>query len=91
MKEGKILVRIKPLLDRLRGEEGYKPLPEKRKVPTIQELAKAANISSAAMSNIVNNKVKQVNIEVLSKTICLLKHRGFDVELTDVIEFEFVD
>ncbi len=58
---------------------------DKRKVPSVPELARAAGVSKGAMYNLVKGEVKHVNLELLSAVINELQRRGFEVELSDVL------
>jgi hypothetical protein len=61
-------------------------LPEKRRqVPSVAELAKAAGINRATLYNLIGNKTRSVNLDVLGAVVSELRQRGFEVDISDVI------
>jgi DNA-binding Xre family transcriptional regulator len=72
-------------LKRLEVAELAKLPNERNFVPTITELAEVAGITRQAMHNFATNRVKLVNLEVLSVVISELRRRGFSVEVSDLL------
>lgn len=83
----KLTVTLDDYLNILRGEEAKKPDGERIEVPTISDLADGAGLHRVTVSNLINNNVKQINIETISAIVNELKERGFDVKVSDVLDF----
>lgn len=85
MEDVVIQLAIEPLLSRLETDELKKPPSQRREVPNIPALAVVAGVHRATMHNLVKGKVKQVNLEILSAIFNELRHRGFDVKVSDLL------
>ena len=79
-----IQLTIDAFLTRLEAEKKANP-SDKRDVPSIPELAKAAGVSRGAMYNLVTGRVKHVNIELLTAVANELRRRGFEVQVDDLL------
>lgn len=76
---------LKSYLQRLQEIEDSKPEPLRRIVPTMEEIAMDAGITSVAISNIVTNKIKQLSLQTGGKIIVAVRARGFPMEVTDLL------
>lgn len=74
-------------LKRLETEEKAKPLAERRRVPTIEEIAKELDIHPVTLRNIANGNIKKLDLETAGKTITLMRHLGFPMRDTDFVQF----
>ena len=78
---------LKSYLARLEDEERYRPANERRQVPTITALADEINMSRPQLSRIFNGDVKSINLEIGSKIMAAIRKRGFDMRVTDMLEY----
>ena len=74
-------------LKRLEAEEKAKPLAERRRIPTIEEIAKELDIHPVTLRNIANNNIKKLDLETAGKAITLMRHLGFPMRDTDFVQF----
>ncbi len=80
-----MLIVINDYLDSLKKAETKKPPPERRTVPSIEDLARAADISVSSYYKFAGNRARHINRDMLSATIKLLRACGFDTEITDLL------
>lgn len=74
-------------LRRLEQEEKQKPLAERRRVPTIEELAVELELHPVTLRNIANNNIKKLDLETAGKAITLMRRLGFPMRDTDFVRF----
>ena len=82
-----IKVVLKEYLDDLRAQEQHKPVHRRRVLPTISELAEAAQVSKPAVNDLLNNANRGINREILGQAIQLLRGRGFQVDVSDLVVY----
>ncbi len=82
-----MIVTLKSYLDTLEELERLKPERDRRKVPTLTELAAAAGIHKGSMSRIVNGQVRYLSFEVGSAILDELNRRGFSSDITDIVSY----
>lgn len=80
-------LKLKVYLDQLELDESYKPEDKRREVPTITALAKEVGISRAQLHRLLASDVKSLNLELLDKILNSLIERGFNPQLTDILEY----
>jgi hypothetical protein len=86
-KEGTMFITLGAYLKQLESEEGRKPAPQRREVPTIKTLAEVVGVHYVTLTNISNDKVGLLNLEVARKVLDELWHRGFHPQLTDFLKY----
>lgn len=74
-------------LRRLEKEEAQKPLAQRRRVPTIEELATELDLHPVTLRNIANNNIKKLDLETAGKAINLMRQLGFPMRDTDFVRF----
>lgn len=72
-------------LKRLETAEQGKPLEQRRRVPTIEDLAPSVGLHPVTLRNIANNNIKKLDLVTAGKLISLMRRLGFDAVETDVI------
>jgi hypothetical protein len=85
--EGAMYVVLKSYLDGLEAIERSKPDTQRRKVPTIGELAAELGIHRVTLSNVVNGNIAQLNLELGGRIITAMRRRGFAADVTDLIAY----
>lgn len=84
-------VTLHAYLKRLRDLESSKPEERRRYVPTLTEIAADVGITTVAMSNIANNKIRQLSLETGGKIIDAMQKRGFPMEVNDLVAFRVAE
>lgn len=74
-------------LKRLEREEDEKPLTQRRRVPSIEEIADELGIHPVTLRNIANNNIKKLDLETAGKAITLMRRLGFAMQGTDFVRF----
>ncbi len=74
-------------LRRLEREENQKPLEQRRRVPSIEELAVELDLHPVTLRNIANNNIKKLDLETAGKAITLMRRLGFQMKDTDFVRF----
>lgn len=78
-------------LDRLKLMERNKPREQQRRIPSMEELAKAVGVHPVTMSNIANSNIRQLNLETGGRIISTLRGYGFPMEISDLLEYREAD
>lgn len=81
-------IKLDAYLAQLKANERARPKNERRHVPNLSALAEATGVSRAHMANIARNKVKSLNLDLADKIITEMRRRKFDMELTDLLEYQ---
>lgn len=74
------------LLERLTAQEMIKPKEQRREVPSVPELAKAAGLAPKNMRRILNNGTEAINRRAIATVVRELRARGFRVHFDDIFE-----
>lgn len=82
-----VRIALKHYLDTIAYEEGFKPRKDRRKIPTITALAGDVGITRSQMHRILSNEVKSLNLDVADKIITVMRQRGFDMAITDIVDY----
>lgn len=89
--EGTMMVVLKLYINRLAATERSKPVDKRKRVPSMEELAKTAGIHPATLSNIANNNIRQLNLETGGRIIAAMRQFGFPMTVNDLIEYRGPD
>lgn len=74
-------------LKALETAEQTKPLEQRRRVPTIEELAPVVGLHPVTLRNIANSNIKKLDLDTAGQLISLMRKIGFDTVETDVIRY----
>lgn len=74
-------------LKALEAAEQAKPLEQRRRVPTIEDLAPAVGLHHVTLRNVANSNIKKLDLDTAGKLISLMRKLGFDTSETDVIRY----
>lgn len=78
-------------LDKLRQEQGTKPLGERLMVPTIKQFADEAGISRPAFSDFANDKNQLINKQLVDTSIRVLRSLGYPTRIEDIVIYREPD
>lgn len=85
---GTMRVVFNEYLKALESEERTKPIEQRRRVPTIEELAPAVGLHHVTLRNVANSNIKKLDLDTAGKLITLMRKLGFDTVETDVIRYK---
>lgn len=85
---GRVHISFKSYLIGLQSAEELKQPEQRRQVPTVKDLAAVAGVHEVTLHNIVNGKVKGLNLETMQKVLDEMWRRGFEPQLSDFIRYE---
>lgn len=74
-------------LKQLAEAERAKPLDQRRRVPTIEELAPEVELHPVTLRNIANGNIKKLDLTTAGKLITIMRRLGFATSETDVIRY----
>ena len=80
-------ITLKSYLDHLEALERSKHEAQRRKVPSIGELASELGIHRVTLSNIANGNIRQLDLETGGRIITALRRRGFSMDVSDMIAY----
>jgi protein-disulfide isomerase-like protein with CxxC motif len=80
-------ITLRSYLNHLEEVEQSKPAHQRRKVPLLNEIAADIGLTPTAMSNIVNNNIKQLSLQTGGKIIAAVRARGFPMEVGDLVAY----
>lgn len=80
-------INFESYLSNLKAIESSKPGPQRRKVPSITELAKSIGMHQTTMSRLINNQVSQLSLETGDRIITEMRRRGFPMQVTDLVTY----
>lgn len=81
-------VAFRSYLKGLDDTEREKPIEERRRVPSIDELAHEVGVHTVTFRNIANGNIKQLNLELAGKIITVMRKLGFPMQETDLIRYQ---
>ncbi|MGB0388721.1 MAG: hypothetical protein ACPGWR_28205 [Ardenticatenaceae bacterium] len=84
---GQVLIKFPLYLAELKMMEKAKPKSQRRKVPSAREIASESGLPHTTVSRIVYGHVKSLNLEKAAKIIDVMRARGFDTRMTDMIDY----
>jgi hypothetical protein len=82
-----IKIVLREYLAQLKAQELQKPVKQRRIVPNYSAMAEEANVSRTALTEFVNNSHRGINRDILEAAIELLRSRGFEVDVCDLIMY----
>lgn len=78
---------LKSYLERLKEEERAKPPHQRRRVPSIRELAEDIGVHETNLSRLVNGKVTDLRLPTVAKIIATMRQYGFPMDVSDLLVF----
>lgn len=86
MKELELNLSLNSYLLRLKASELEKPASKRRRVPTITDFAKNAQVSRATMHRLTtsSDSVIRVNLKIMSSVLTTLNEAGFTPNVSDL-------
>jgi DNA-binding transcriptional regulator YhcF (GntR family) len=81
-------ITFRPYLDNLEVQERTKPVEQRRRVPSMDELAHEVGVHPVTFRNIANGNIKQLNLELGGKIITVMRRYGFPMQETDLIRYQ---
>jgi len=84
---GYVYIRLKTYLSELEDLERGKPEAERRQVPTLTDLAKAAGVHKGTLSRLVTGKINSVNLFIARDIFDELYRRGFRPNPADLFAY----
>lgn len=85
--EGTMHIVFKQYLEHIKAEENTKPPHQRRRVPSIAELARAIEIDPVNLSRLANGRVNDLRLTTAAKVIRTMRDYGFPMQVTDLIQF----
>lgn len=85
---GIMAMQLDSYLRRLRSTERLKPESERRRIPTIKELAARAGIHATTLSRIINGHTRFINLDTMQIIFTEMWRLGFEIEPNDLLSFE---
>lgn len=87
MREPELVLSFRAYLSGLRAAELKKPVTERRRVPTLTELAREVGVSPAQFARIVGGEVQSLNLKTGARIIAVMRQHGFEMEERDLIQY----
>ncbi|MGB0388886.1 MAG: helix-turn-helix domain-containing protein [Ardenticatenaceae bacterium] len=84
---GIMYIKLGPYLETLQTIERTKASQEQRKVPTMKELAEAADINPVSLSRLVTGKIASLNFKIGALILDELNRRGFPATPNDILAY----
>lgn len=85
---GTMYISFRTYLKGLDDAEREKPIEERRRVPSIDELAHEVGVHPVTFRNIANGNIKQLNLELAGKIITVMRKLSFPMQETDLIRYQ---
>jgi hypothetical protein len=82
-----IKIVLREYLTQLKAEEQRRQVKQRRIAPNFSALAEEANVSRTALTDFANNSHRGINRDILRAAIELLRSRGFEVDVCDLIVY----
>ena len=80
-----VVCTLKQYLEKIDAIEKQKPIIKRRHVPTIKDISAELGMYYTTISRIANNKVRRLDYRTAAKIIKVLRNRGFDMQISDLI------
>lgn len=84
---GSIYITFKSYLERVEAVERSKPVAQRKRVPSMEEIATAVGIHPVTLSNIANSNIKQLNLETGGRIITVMRQFGFSMVVSDLLDY----
>ena len=78
---------LKGYLAELEAAEAAKPEGERRDVPTLTDLARAAGVHKVTMSKLVQGRIRSLSFDIGGAIVAELRQRGFDTQPGDLLGY----
>jgi DNA-binding Xre family transcriptional regulator len=78
---------LKQYLERIDKEEREKPPSQRRRVPSIRELAKAVDMHEVNLSRLANDRVSDLRLSTAAKIIGTMRQYGFSMDVSDFLVY----
>lgn len=85
---GTMYINLGPYLEKLETLERTKPEGQRRDVPTMRELARAAGVNPVSLSRLVTGKVQSLNLAIGAAILDELNKRGFSAGPADILGYQ---
>lgn len=80
-------INLTSYLSELKAIESTRPASQRRKVPSLSEIARLAGIHQTTISRIAGNKVGELNLKVCDVAITELRRRGFPADVSNILVY----
>lgn len=81
-------IKLKGYLASIEDQEAARPVSQRREVPTVKALANEVGISRVQLQRLAAGQIKNLNLELTANIIKAMRNRGFEMRLTDLIEYQ---
>ena len=85
---GYMYFNLKGYLAQLDSAEKARPEAERRDVPTLTDLARAAGVHKVTMTKLVHGKIRSLNFDIGTAIIREMRRRGFDTQPGDLFGYQ---
>lgn len=82
---------LKSYLEQLESTEKSKPAGQRRRVPSMAELADETGLHYVTLNKIANNNISQLSLETGGKIISAVRRFGFPMSAGDLIAYQAED
>lgn len=82
-----MIIKLKSYLASLEEEERTKPSQDRRRIPTITDLAKHIGISRIQMQRIASGNISSLKLDVADRIITEMRKQGFPMDVGDLIGY----
>lgn len=79
---------LKSYLESLEETERSKPAGERKRVPSMTELASEVGLHYVTLSKIANNNISQLSLDTGGRIISAVRRFGFDMNAGDLIAYQ---
>lgn len=88
IKGGTMYIVLKSYLENLEKAELAKPANQRKRVPSMIELAAETELHYVTLNKIANNNISQLSLETGGKIISAIRRFGFPMTAGDLIAYE---
>lgn len=87
LKRGIALVNLGSYLKELKAIEYFLPENKRLNVPTLAELSEVVGSNKNTMSRLSTGSATTINVALAAAIIREMRHRGFPMQMTDLIDY----
>jgi len=80
-------ITLKSYLERIEAQEKAKPAGQRRRVPSMEELALEVGMHRVSLSRIANNSISDLSLETGGKIISAMRRFGFQMDASDLVAY----
>jgi DNA-binding Xre family transcriptional regulator len=84
---GTVVVTLRAYLDRVSAIERGRPEAQRRRVPSMEELAKEVGVHPVTLSNIAGSNIQHLNLKTAGRIIWVLRKHGFQIQVSDFLDY----